>query len=221
MSSKPKSKDYKPSAADQANASVAMAEYRKFKQLYDPLLQDMRDKSLTKQRTAAATLRGRAGADTMQALSAPSLTQARRVDRAGDVSQALLGQYGIANRSALDVANTMKTGVLGTARGQAADAQTGMAQASRLGTSAALSRAKAKQDVAQAKFNTAVQLGSALVQKGAQNRRETGNIFQSGADPVINKETGGLMYRQAKGFFNTEDNKLFDPSKQYIVGGGS
>ena len=70
MGSKPKQQDYKASDAEKASASVAMAEYKYFKERYDPLLQDMRDKSM--QEDPSQTLRARANADTMQALSAPS-----------------------------------------------------------------------------------------------------------------------------------------------------
>ena len=195
MSSKPKKQDYKPSKADQANAAVAMAEYNKFKQMYDPLLQQMRDKSLTVEADAGARLRGRANADSMQALSGPSVAAVRNVDTAGDMAKAVTGQYGIANRSAKQVANTMQTNVLGTARGQAADAQTGMAQASRLGTAEALSKAKAKQDVAQAKLNAAADIGSALIAQGGENYRQTGNVFKAGTDPVVDPNTGALTYQ--------------------------
>jgi len=70
VASKPKAADYKPSEAEKASASVAMAEYQYFKEKYDPLLQEMRDKSLTED--VQSGLRGRANADVMQALSAPS-----------------------------------------------------------------------------------------------------------------------------------------------------
>lgn len=198
MSKKPKKSDYKPSAADQANASVAMAEYNKFKQMYDPLLRQMRDKSLTKEASAGKVLRGRANADTMQALSTPSLAQANRVDRSGDMAQALGGQLNIANRSAKDIGNTMRSNVLGIARKQAADAQTGMAQASRLATSEALTRAKNKQDVAQAKINAGVQIGSALAAQGYDNFKSTGNVFSAGKDPLVDPTTGGVVYGNSK-----------------------
>ena len=45
MGSKPKASNYEPSEADKASASVAVSEYNFFKQNYDPLLQQMRDKS--------------------------------------------------------------------------------------------------------------------------------------------------------------------------------
>jgi hypothetical protein len=90
------------------------------------------------------------------------------------MAQAYQGQLGVANRNAKQIQNTMRTNVLGTARGQAADAQTGMAQASRLATSEALSRAKAKQTVAMAKQQAAGQLAGALLMQGAENMSTKG-----------------------------------------------
>lgn len=168
MGSKPKAQDYKASEGEKASASVAMAEYQYFKQKYDPLLQQMRDKSLTED--VQSSLRGRANADTMQALtSQPSYQQTQSNTAAGDMAQAYQGQLGVANVSGKNIQNTMQTNVLGTARGQAADAQTGMAQASRLATSQALTRAQANQQVAQAKMNAGVALGTAFLGEGAKN----------------------------------------------------
>ena len=74
MGSKPKQQDYEASEAEKASASVAMAEYQYFKQRYDPLLRQMRDKSMSED--IGSTLRGRANADTMQALTSQPSYQA-------------------------------------------------------------------------------------------------------------------------------------------------
>ena len=73
MGSKPKQQDYQASDGEKASASVAMAEYTYFKQKYDPLLQKMRDDSLGT--NDDKTLRGRANADTMQALTSAPMAQ--------------------------------------------------------------------------------------------------------------------------------------------------
>ena len=172
MGSKPKQQDYEASAAEKASASVAMAEHKYFKEKYDPLLQKMRDESLTDKSTKS--LRGRANADTMQALSKSSAQGALRGADAGDMSQALQGQLGIANTSGLDIKNKMQTSVLGTARGQAADAQSGMAQAANLATSQALERAKNKQLVSQAKMTAIGQVAGAALAQGMANKATTG-----------------------------------------------
>lgn len=173
MGSKPKQQDYQASSAEKASANVAMAEHKYFKEKYDPLLQKMRDKSLTED--VGTTLRGRANADTMQALSKPSAQRALKGNSGGDLAQAYQGQLGIANTSAKNIKNKMQTNVLGVARGQAADAQTGMAKASNLATSQALTRAKANQQVAQAKYNAAGQIAGAALMQGMQNKATKGS----------------------------------------------
>jgi len=181
MGSKPKQQDYQASGAEKASASVAMAEYKNFKKKYDPLLQEMRDKSLTEDVTTS--LRGRANADTMQALtSQPSYQGTQSNTSAGDMAQAYQGQLGIANTSGKQIQNKMQTNVLGTARGQAADAQTGMAQASRLGTSQALTRAKANQAVRSAKTSAIGQIAGAAVSKFGESQSTTGADGESKKD---------------------------------------
>ena len=201
MGSKPKQQDYEASEAEKASASVAMAEYQYFKQRYDPLLRQMRDKSMSED--IGSTLRGRANADTMQALtSQPSYQATQSTTATGDMAQAYQGQLGVANRNAKQIQNTMRTNVLGTARGQAADAQTGMAQASRLATSEALERAKAKQTAAMAKHQAAGQIAGALLMQGADNMSTKGKTADG-------KEVSGGFFtpadssgQQVKGFKN-------------------
>lgn len=203
MGSKPKAQDYKPSEADKASASVAMAEYKYFKEKYDPLLQEMRDKSLTDD--YKSTLRGRASADTMQALtSKPSYQQTQNLSAAGDMAQAVQGQLGEATTAAKTIENRMQSNVLGTARGQAADAQSGMAQAARLGTSTALARAQANQQVAQSKLSAATQIGSALAFQGIDNMQTRGpsdqgpptaGSFFTPVDPNTGQKVSGLGNR--------------------------
>jgi len=179
MGSKPKQQDYKASDAEKASASVAMAEYKYFKERYDPLLQDMRDKSM--QEDPSQTLRARANADTMQALSAPSYQNTQSIGATGEMSQALSGQLGVANTSGKAVQNNMRTNVLGTARGQAADAQSGMAQASRLATSDALSRAQANQTVRDARTQAIGQVAGTALYKYGEKTGKTGitNFFDA------------------------------------------
>jgi len=173
MGSKPKKQDYEASEGEKASASVAKAEYDYFKEKYDPLLQDMRDQS--KSGDNASKLRGRANADTMQALTAqPSYQATQNVTQGSDVGAALQGQLGIADKNAANIQNKMQSGVLGTARGQAADAQSGMAEASRLQTSQALTKAKANQQVAQAKMGAIAQIGGAALAQGIGNMQTTG-----------------------------------------------
>lgn len=198
MASKPKAADYQPSAADKANASVAMAEYRFFKQNYDPLLQQMRDKSMTED--FSATLRGRANADTMQALSPTGYRSTQMSDLPSDMNTALQGQLQQASAAGKEIQNTMQTNVLGTARGQAADAQTGMAQAARLGTSEALARAQAKQTEKDAKFGAAAQLITSAALQGYDNMQTSGTAYNKAGQA-----------KQGKGTFFTPVNKYGQP----------
>lgn len=168
----PKQADYKPSAADKANASVAMAEYQFFKQEYDPLLQQMRDKSMSE--NFSETLRGRANADTMQAISPSGYRSTQISDVPSDLNMATQGQLQQASAAGKKIQNTMQTNVLGTASGQKADAQTGMGIASRLGTSEALSRAKANQIEDDAKLGAGANLLTSVALQGYDNMQTVG-----------------------------------------------
>ena len=172
MGSKPKKSEYQATDEEKAAAAVAKANYDFFKANYAPLLREMRDQSRSEDNRRA--LRGRASADTMQALtSQPTFQQTQNVSRAGDLSQALGGQLGVANASAKQIQNQMATNVLGTARGQAADAQSGMAQASRLATSEALNRARARQQERSARTSAAAQIaGATAYQYGGDKTRK-------------------------------------------------
>lgn len=196
MGSKPKQQDYQASEGEKASASVAMAEYTYFKQKYDPLLQKMRDDSLGT--NDDKTLRGRANADTMQALtSAPMAQQAMSGQGSEDLAQAYQGQLGIADKSAEDIRNKKQMNVLGTARGQASDAQSGMAQAANLATSEALERAKNKQLVSQAKMTAIGQVAGATLAQGMANRettgkRDTGKVGEDGK-PIMETVKGSFF----------------------------
>lgn len=192
MGKGPKKQDYEPSEADKASASVALAEYQYFKQKYDPLLQKMRDKSMVED--PGSRLRGRASADVMQALTSdPNYRSTQLSDLPSDMNKALQGQQQQATAAGKNIQNTMRTNVLGTARGQAADAQTGMAQAARLGTSKALASAAAKQQERDARLGAASQLIFAAGAQGMDNLASGGSFFRPmGAD---GKPVTGFMNR--------------------------
>ena len=179
MGSKPKQKDYEASGSEKESAAVAQAEYKYFKD------------------TSTDSLRARANADTMQALTKPSAARAMRGADGGDIAQAYQGQLGIANTSGKDIQNKMQTNVLGTARGQASDAQSGMAQAASLDTSQALTRAKNKQLVSQAKMTAVGQVAGAALMKGMQNKattgqKDTGKVDAAGK-PIMETVQGGFF----------------------------
>jgi hypothetical protein len=168
MSSKPKASEYKASEAEKTQASVAQAEKNYFNENYAPLLREMRDQSM--QEDLGGVARGVAGADTMQSLTGkPTLSGARSVDESADLASAAVGQMAAASAQGLAASRKQQTGVLGTARGQAGEAMSGLAQASRIQNTKDLQAAKDKQMVRQAKFNAAEQIGSALIAQGQDN----------------------------------------------------
>ena len=120
-------------------------------------------------------------ADTMQALtSALSYSDTQAVDRSSDMAQATTGQLSGATAAAKAATNKQKLGVLGTARGQMADTQSAMADVARLGTSAALTRAKGKQLERAAKIEAIAKVGGSLVAQAAENKQSGGSFFSPG-----------------------------------------
>lgn len=206
MGSKPKAQDYKPSDSEKASAAVAMAEHKYFKKKYDPLLQKMRDASKTDD--SADVLRGRANADTMQTLAGKANYQAAASgDAGGDMAKAYQAQLGQADKAGLQIKNNMQLGVLGTARGQAADAQTGMAQAANLGASKVLTQAKAKQDVKSAKNAALGQLATAVVMQGGENMKSSAPATNTNGTPIMKGTGANATQATTQGsFFKNANN---------------
>lgn len=174
MSSGPKKSDYKPTEAEKMNAAVAVAEQKRFKELYDPLLQQMRDESLTQNFSEIA--RGKANADTMQQLTGAPMQyrNTQNVGRAGDLGAALGGQLQQANVQAKKAQNQTQSGVLATARGQQDTTAKALNNIGQIESSAAIERAKANQQVATAKFNAGVQLAGSFALQGLENKATSG-----------------------------------------------
>ena len=206
MGSKPKQQDYAPSQAETDQKTVAKADAAYFKHTYDPLLLEMRDKAASER--VAPTLRGRAQADTMQALTGrPSLALVQGIDQSANIASGAASQMLSANVAAKDVKTQMQVGVLGTARGQAADAGDALAQASRLARSEGLSKAAAKQQVRLAQRQAAFDVGKAGFGKIMQNYGETGDPFKSRGKPEYDQATGEYGYFEHGpfgGFFDKE-----------------
>ena len=172
MSSKPKKEEYAASDTEKANASIAAAEQAYFQETYDPLLRDMRDQATTAQDRATSTLKDRAQADTMQTLTGgrPNLSVVQGVDYASNIASGAAGQLALARTKGKDIGTTLKTGVLGTARGQQADAASGLSQASRMATSSLLAKARDKQNVRLAKSAAMATVGGTIIGQIAENR---------------------------------------------------
>lgn len=197
MAKGPSKKDYAASAGEQANAEVAQSEYRRFKTRYQPLLVKRMEQSQTDD--LKTNLRGRANADVQQALSRPNLAVVENPTAAGDMAEARMGQLAEADKVAAKYKNDVGASVLARGRQQAAVAQQGLSEVSRLGTSAALAKAQAKADVAQSKWNAAAQIGSALTSQGFENYSQTKDVFTPGRiDPKATSDANGVpQYKPA------------------------
>ena len=165
MSSKPKKSEFQASAQEKALASVSMAEKNFFRQNYLPKLTGLRDRATRENYESVAT--GRAQADTMQALSRPTLAATRAVDASANMAsaagaQALQGRYQglVAKRG--DQVNVLKN-----ARGMQADAQQGLSRAAKIESSKQLQLAKAKQTRRNANFAFATQVSDSIFKKVA------------------------------------------------------
>ena len=141
MGGKPKQSEYQPSETEKIQASVAQADARFFEQNYDPLLRDMRDKA--KSADISSLARSRAGADSMQVLTGGGLDYGNisGVDTSANIAAGAISNILGASITAKNLQNKDKSNVIGTARGQAADASSGLAQASKLARSEGLSAA--------------------------------------------------------------------------------
>jgi hypothetical protein len=193
MSSKPKKSDYKASPAEKASAAVAMAEHKYFKEKYDPLLQKERDASMKDD--SAQVLKARANADTMQALAGKaSYDRAATGVSGGDEAQAYQAQLGQAATTGLDIKNKRKLAVLGTARGQQADASGFMTSAANMGASRVLTKAAAKQTEREAKTAMLGEIGTSLLLQGIKNKKSRGK--ELGVDAT----TGEMQYERGSFF---------------------
>ena len=204
MGSKPKASEYKASPAEQASAAVALAENKFYKANYDPLLRDMRDESLGA--GVDETLRSRANADTMQTLAGnANYDRAATGDAGGAEAQAYQSQLAQADEAALDIRNKKKLNVLGIARDQAADAQSGMTSAANMAASEVLNDAAAKQQVRSAKTAALGQIGTAVIMQGAKNMKTSSPVMKANGDGQVTKDGIGVT---KKGSFFSPVNEV-------------
>ena len=187
MGKGPKKSDYEATEGEKMNAAVAVAEQKRFKELYDPLLQKMRDESLTQNFSEIA--RGKANADTMQQLTGAPMEyrNTQNIGRAGDLGAALGGQLQQANVQAKKAENQTQSGVLATARQQQDTTAQALNNIGKIESTAALAKAKSNQQVATAKFNAGASLAMAAGLQGYDNMQTSGlnpddyNIPQNGS----------------------------------------
>lgn len=198
MGKGPKKSDYEATEGEKMNAAVAVAEQKRFKELYDPLLLKMRDESLTQNFSEIA--RGKANADTMQALTGAPLQyqNTQNVRRAGDLGAALGGQLQQANTQAKTAENQTQSGVLATARQQQDTTAKALNNIGKIESSAALAKAKANQQVSTAKFNAAASVALAAGMQGYDNMQTEGGSFFTPAEG--GKKVSSLSDRYKYGF---------------------
>ena len=178
MSKKPKKSEYKASEAEKTEASVALAEYNRYKELYDPVLTGWRDDS---KKDWSETLRGRAGADVMQATTGqmPSLGAVESsylgADRASLAAKSMLA----GTLQARDVKANLQTNVLAASRKQVAQTQVGLGQAARIGASNILASAANKQLIRGAIGGALGNVAGSVMKQGVINKRAGGSFWGS------------------------------------------
>tara|TARA_Y100001937_G_C7135628_1_gene339861 strand:+ start:56 stop:688 length:633 start_codon:yes stop_codon:yes gene_type:complete len=190
----PKKSEYKATEAEKIQAKVAKAEKDYFNEKYNPLLREMRDLSMKENYGGFAA--GRAQADTMQALTKPSLAATRSVDASADLASAAGAQQIMAQGKGLAAKRQRQVGVLATARGQQADATTGLASIARLEASDRLQSAQRKQMMRNARTNAAMELGGTLFSQGMDNLDQGSGFFGREAREALKaKEPKKSLFR--------------------------
>jgi len=199
MSSKPPKSDFEATEAEKMQASIAKAEKDYFNKTYSPLLREMRDISMKEDFGTFAA--GRGQADTMQALSKPSYAAAQSVDAGADLASAAIGQAVQARGQGLAAQRNRQIGVLATARGQQADATTGLANVAKIEASENLQQAKRRQLMRDARQEAGLKIGGTLLAQGMQN-------VQAGEGIKDFFSPAGGMPTLSEGFKALQDNKF-------------
>tara|TARA_R100000951_G_scaffold3439_1_gene4613 strand:+ start:41 stop:634 length:594 start_codon:yes stop_codon:yes gene_type:complete len=178
MSSKPKQSEYQATEAEKVQAKVAKAEKDYFNENYSPLLREMRDISLKE--NYGDYVASRANADVAQTLDKPSLAAAKSVDSSADRLSASIEMQQKAQAQALSGQRQRQIGVLATARGQQADATTGLAGAARISASNSLQSAQRKQTIRDANMKAGLKMGGVMLAQGLENMGTGDGFFDSG-----------------------------------------
>ena len=180
MASKPKKSEYQASEAEKINASVANAENKYFAEKYDPIMVEMVSDAMSQ--NVDNLLAGRAGADTQQALSKPSLVAARSVDSAADMASAAGAQILRARAGGEKAQKNLALSGLAGARGQQQDATTGLATLAKLENTATLQSAQRKLQNRQANIDFGKELAGTVYQTGKTNLAAGGGFYGQGLD---------------------------------------
>jgi len=206
--SKPKAEDYKPSELEKTQAAVASEEQRYFENTYQPLLERQRD--IAAQEKFAPTLKGRAQADTMQALTGQSnLALSQGLGQSGNIALGAIGNQLAANTDAANASAENQLNVLGTATGQRMNAGDALANAARLKQSENLSKAQAKQTVRLARNQALFNVAKNVASMGAGNIASgSGSAFKR---QISGFNSAGQAGTQNYGFFGMRKQGEFKP----------
>lgn len=220
----PKESDYVAPQVEKTATAIAKADSNYFTKNYDPLLQQMRDKAASED--VGSTLRGRAAADTQQALTSNlDLSTIQNINAGAERALAATGQMLAANTTAKNVKTEEQLNVLGTARGQEANTGDALAQSARMAASTELNRVKNEQAVRRARRGALMQIATSAGSKMLANKGTTGEFFTS-ESPNISLD-GDRSYKQQFNLFGKYNNKAptmlngeplddFDPSRRYL-----
>ena len=190
MGSKPKPQDYKPSETEKTQAAIAAEEQRYFEQTYQPLF--IKQMQRAAERKLAPTFRGRAQADTMQALtgSGPQLGVVSGVSDAADRAMGAVSNIAASTTQAAKASQSDQMNSLSQSLGLGSAASSGLASASRQAASRGLAQAQAKQQVRMAKNDALFSAAKAGLSMGMCNLASGGSFFkgkQIGVDNKTNK----------------------------------
>lgn len=190
MGSKPKRQDYKPSETEKTQAAIAAEEQRYFEQTYQPLF--IKQMQRAAERKLAPTFRGRAQADTMQALtgSGPQLGVVSGVSDAADRAMGAVSNIAASTTQAAKASQSDQMNSLSQSLGLGSAASSGLASASRQAASRGLAEAQAKQQVRMAKNDALFSAAKAGLSMGMSNIASGGSFFkgkQIGVDNKTNK----------------------------------
>ena len=190
MGSKPKAQDYKPSETEKTQAAIAAEEQRYFEQTYQPLF--IKQMQRAAERKLAPTFRGRAQADTMQALtgSGPQLGVVSGVSDAADRAMGAVSNIARSTTQAAKASQSDQMNSLSQSLGLGSAASSGLASASRQAASRGLAEARAKQQVRMAKNDALFSAAKAGLSMGMSNIASGGSFFkgkQIGVDNKTNK----------------------------------
>ena len=190
MGSKPKAEEYKPSETEKTQAAIAAEEQRYFEQTYQPLF--IKQMQRAAERKLAPTFRGRAQADTMQALtgSGPQLGVVSGVSDAADRAMGAVSNIAASTTQAAKASQSDQMNSLSQSLGLGSAASSGLASASRQAASRGLAEAQAKQQVRMAKNDALFSAAKAGLSMGMSNIASGGSFFkgkQIGVDNKTNK----------------------------------